>query len=67
MINLMICENHDLFSLCVPQIIRILLAFSDCPTYSEMVLLPKFPLLEQIAIRLSLYYVKYVWNVEISN
>ena len=45
MTNLMICENLDLLSLCVLQIIRILLAFSDFPTYSEKVLLPKFPLL----------------------
>ena len=42
--NLMICGNLDLVSLCVPQIIRILLAFSDFPTFSEIVLFPKFPL-----------------------
>ena len=44
MTNLMIFENLDLLSLCVPRIIRILLAFSDFPTYSAIVLLPKFPL-----------------------
>ena len=44
MTNLMICENLDLLSLWVPQIKRIILAFSDFPTYSEKVLLPKFPL-----------------------
>ena len=45
MTNLMICENLDLLSLCVQQIMRIILAFfSDFPTYSEIVLLPKFPL-----------------------
>ena len=39
----MICENFDLLSLSVPQILGILLAFSDFPTYNEIVFLPKFP------------------------
>ena len=43
----MICENLDLLSLRVPQIIRILLAFLDFSTYSEIVLLPKLAVKEE--------------------
>ena len=40
----MICENFDLLSFCVPPIIRVILAFSDLSTYSEIVFLTVFPL-----------------------
>ena len=43
MTNLIICENLVLLSFCVQQIIRILLAFPDFPTYSEIVLFTKVP------------------------
>ena len=39
-----IMTNLDLLSLCILHIIGILLAFSDFQTYSEILLLPKFPL-----------------------
>ena len=44
--NLMICENIYLLCWTVPEIIMVLLVFSYFPTYSDLVLLPGFPLLK---------------------
>ena len=42
--SLMICENIYLLCWTVPKKIMVLLAFSYFPTYSDLVLLPGFPL-----------------------
>ena len=45
--NLMICEKNYLLCWTVPKKMKVLLAFSCFPTYSDLVLLPDFPLLKK--------------------